>query len=625
MLSWINKQFREKFFNRILLTYTIIISVAFTMLAFIILHNIMASARNDALNYNEQVNQQVKSYMDLKSYKVKQILQQLYLNQNQNLNIIDVSGVFHFLENKINPGSLDYYADQLAINKYFRAGNMLDEDIMDILIWKSIDTIPQYFTNRSTHSDLNPEIRQITKRIDSDLYGVKLIPSLNLFQPVSPAFNDKSEIFSIAANIHSESFEKNLGYLLVNFSTKAIIANVQRDYKKFDNRISVLTYEGVSVFDSSGESSQSMAPYFADLRKIAADLPKTIKINDSLVSVSSIESSGILILSIIPGNQIYQSTTSIRNTIIFLLIICLTAILTLSYFSMSVFSKRIKEIIKAMNRVKKGDLSVRVVLSPSHDEISLISNNFNTMVDNLSDYINRSYVSDLQKTDAELKQRTAELYALQSQINPHFLYNTLESIRMKALTSGNQDVSKMIRILANLFRSNINKEMFVQIQEELDYCEMYLELFHIRYRENLQFTFDIDHRIAEFAIIRHLLQPLIENSILHGIDITRANNHIRIHGKLDTDILHISVSDNGLGISEAKLTLINERLSSDQSFIETNSIGIINVNQRIKLIYGKAYGLQVISKLGSGTQILVKLPAKTKKELEAHVQGHASG
>jgi len=321
------------------------------------------------------------------------------------------------------------------------------------------------------------------------------------------------------------------------------------------------------------------------------------------------------------ANQIDKTIKGTRRVILIIMVLCILTALSLSYIFISFFSKRIKAVCAAMDIARTGDFSHRIGTGRNKDEISQIALNFNHMCDNLDDYINRVYVSGMKQKDAELKQKIAELYALQSQVNPHFLYNTLEAIRMSAVASGNENTGKMIRILGAIFRNSIKPEMFVSIRSEIDYCKSYLELFTLRYGENLNFSFDIDDTIYQYGIIKHLLQPLIENSVIHGIDPDKSENLILIKSYKNEDDIEIFIEDNGVGISHDELMVIKSRLDSALA-ADNGRVGIVNVNQRIKLIYGSRYGVDIDSFIGKGTSIHVKIPVKTVKELEHYVQGY---
>ena len=279
-----------------------------------------------------------------------------------------------------------------------------------------------------------------------------------------------------------------------------------------------------------------------------------------------------------------------------------------------------KKIITAITQIQRGNFKTHIEVS-TKDEIGLIADNLNTMSLKIDDFIEKEYVtelkiknSELKQSEAKLRQKSAELYALQSQIDPHFLYNTLEVIRMKALSTNESEVAKMIQCLATMFRNSIKDEIVVSLKDELEFCKSYVELYNIRFVGNLSFIYDVEPELFHYGIIKHLLQPIIENCIIHGLDLSTEENVIQIIGYLDQNKIKILISDNGIGMKEEQLKYLQESLSRD-SLHTKDSIGIVNVNQRIQLVYGEDYGISITSKDQIGTEVMITLAAKSKEEL----------
>ncbi|WP_196220334.1 sensor histidine kinase [Paenibacillus larvae] len=219
-------------------------------------------------------------------------------------------------------------------------------------------------------------------------------------------------------------------------------------------------------------------------------------------------------------------------------------------------------------------------------------------------YIDRVYRS-------ELKQKDTELIAFQSQINPHFLYNTLEAIRMRALSQGARDVGDMIYILATLFRNSVKKKTIVTMEDEIQHCKIYLDLFRIRYQNRLDYDIDIPDELLQYRLIKLLIQPVIENYVVHGFLPERDDNLIRISAGLYDDAIQIEVRDNGSGIEPNRLRQLRKGLlEADHSRNgEPASIGLRNVHERIQIFYGIQYGVDIDSMIGEGTSVTITIPA----------------
>jgi two-component system, sensor histidine kinase YesM len=300
-------------------------------------------------------------------------------------------------------------------------------------------------------------------------------------------------------------------------------------------------------------------------------------------------------------------------------------ILILSFLSTKIFSHRVESVISAIKKIRKGDLSVRISVDDRpemQDEIGEISSNINIMCTQLSEYIKNEYVSGLRQKDAQLRKKEAQLYALQSQVNPHFLYNSLEIIRMKALKTGDSDLGRMIYLLSDMYRSIIKDELIVSLENELNYSKKMLEFYNIRYENRLELIYSFEKEILGFAVIKHLIQPIIENVLVHGINYDIAVNIIEIKGFMSNGDIVITVTDNGPGIESTTLAQIQKGLE-DQVEYRKDSIGIANVNSRIKLTYGDQYGITIESLIGHGTVVTLKFSTKSKKELLDIVQGTA--
>jgi len=245
------------------------------------------------------------------------------------------------------------------------------------------------------------------------------------------------------------------------------------------------------------------------------------------------------------------------------------------------------------------------------DDASSITFNLNRMIDLLKESMKREH-------DLEMLRKQAEISKLQSQINPHFLYNTLESIRGEAIIQGNKEIAVMTEALANYFRYSISKKGdFVTLSDELKNVENYITIQ--RYRFDNRISFRVKYHSTDSSVLQYLLpkltlQPIIENSIYHGLETKIGEGEVVIHITATEKRLIIVVSDNGVGIDYETLSRINEELNSETVKIvdveQSNHLGIaiININQRLKLLWGSEYGITVSSTLNMGTDVEVTLP-----------------
>lgn len=223
----------------------------------------------------------------------------------------------------------------------------------------------------------------------------------------------------------------------------------------------------------------------------------------------------------------------------------------------------------------------------------------------------------------ELNKRQAQYLALQNQINPHFLYNTLESIRSEALIAGLDSVADMTEALARFFRYTIsNVENLVSVEEELQNCETYFQIQQYRFGSRLKLTIDYDHddwnEILRCHIPKLTLQPILENSIIHGTELKIGAGNIRIRFECTENRLIIRISDDGIGMDDQTLLKLNKKLGRSETRVAYHSqsseggIALVNVNNRIKLLFGEEYGLHVYSVPQYGTDVDISLPLDTE-------------
>lgn len=223
-------------------------------------------------------------------------------------------------------------------------------------------------------------------------------------------------------------------------------------------------------------------------------------------------------------------------------------------------------------------------------------------------HIQKSYL-------AEIEQKNAEMAALQSQINPHFLYNTLEAIRMKAICNGDQEVGKMLYSMAVTFRSQLKEADIITLAQELHYCKKYLELFEYRYPKKFQSRVDCPLEYMNVPIIKFVLQPIIENYFIHGIRMRDEDNCIQITVEKREEDFVIIVEDNGRGMSEEEIQTKNQQLMENK-MDKRKSIGIANVNRRVKAVYGSAYGLRMEQVKTGGLRVILRFKPQEGEENE---------
>lgn len=600
---------KRKFFNRLLLTYTFIIVTTIVFLSATIIGNLNRSSKQDAANSTEQAVQRVQSYLEQKVNTAKLLIQYLYINPIQSQDMMD------FLSDPSQAYTSDNIAKANLLSYFLDSAVSMDDDLLDAVVYTRSNS---GFFFRSKDLTLNTadylnRNRTLYATMDNDFYGLTITPSYNQTYGLS----GQKRIFTIAANIRgnvkSKSFDKSIAVFTLNFNTARISAMIgsQLD-RRYAADILILTNDGRVVYDSSERYYDRTYPYFDRVQTSDGNAMLDRK---ALVRTAVYDYLGFRVVGILPLSQLADRTQSERNAVIIISAIGAAVALVLSLISIRLFSRRVRIINKAIQKIQNGDLTYRIVVNQTNDEVSMIAANLNDMCDRLSAYIDRVYIS-------ELKQKDADLYALQSQVDPHFLYNTLEVIRMEALDAGCDHVGCMIESLAGLFRSSIKGDMAVRIRDELKFCSDYLELFNIRYAGQLNIEFDIQPDILDYGILKHLLQPIVENALVHGFTYNRADHRMIVKGCKDEEDIVIEIIDNGNGMEREQLEKIRFLLDNGGSRTSSN-VGIANVNHRIRLLCGSSYGVAIDSVKDEGTTVSIRIPTKTKEAWLEHVQGIA--
>lgn len=258
-------------------------------------------------------------------------------------------------------------------------------------------------------------------------------------------------------------------------------------------------------------------------------------------------------------------------------------------------------LVEVTNQISEGDFSVRAG-SANTTEIDSLSHSVNHMAKNLDLMV-------AQIKEDEQKMRQAELRLLQEQINPHFLYNTLDTIVWLIESGMEQEAEEMVVSLSDFFRLVLNHgKEYNTIKDEERHITSYLKIQQVRYQDIMEYDIQIPAKLYDYQILKLTLQPLVENALYHGIKYKRAKGTIRIYGAKEGDIISLCVEDNGVGMEEEELTRLREEINRPCKDTE-KGFGLANVNERIKMNFGEKYGLEIESKKGKGTIVQVRIPA----------------
>ena len=314
---------------------------------------------------------------------------------------------------------------------------------------------------------------------------------------------------------------------------------------------------------------------------------------------------GLKVMVVMDAGAAYQKLNQMRDMLYVFLGASVIALLVSSMWFSRRLTRPIRNMMNQMSQVESGNFEVKLPVE-SNDEIGVLSRRFNQMSQELESYINKSYV-------AQVKQSEAEMTALKSQIYPHFLYNTLEIIRMTALENEDLRVSGMIEALSGQIHYIIGPvKDFVPLEAETDIIRKYIYLLNCRISGKVQLTADT-RGLSGTMVPKLILQPIVENAYVHGLKPKDGSGHIMIDAEVEGDQLLITVMDNGIGMNEETLERLRQLMLSDEIGIKNEhnwqSIGLKNVHDRIRYLYGEGYGLEITSTVSVGTMVRIVMPA----------------
>jgi len=435
--------------------------------------------------------------------------------------------------------------------------------------------------------------------------------------------------FTKAIKLRKDSFETNsylifLGqkicYLKKKIETLGIVSIAiledslenlcnQTEYNNFsysfliDQEGTIITYKDDTII------GRNISEVFGDLSNyifpVAQKEPIIHELNyegeKSIVSTISVPNTPWTLVSTFNYKYFFQDIQEVRN--IFLLIIISSIFITcgiLVRISISITAS-VRKLTSAMKGAQKGNLTNQVYLD-THNELTIIAENYNILLEEFNKLIEKM-------KQASIREKNAEIRALEAQLNPHFLYNTLDAINWIAIDNDQNEISEMISRLSNILRYSVNgSNKIVLIKDELNWIEDYLYIQKVRYSNRFNYDVDISPEVLECKIHKLLFQPFIENAIIHGLSKSHRNNgflQIKIQSEDDERIRFI-ISDNGKGMDEE---LVSKYFKSKlEDFADVNNIGVRNIIERLNLYYGETYQLSVSSKVNHGTCISVIFP-----------------
>jgi len=313
------------------------------------------------------------------------------------------------------------------------------------------------------------------------------------------------------------------------------------------------------------------------------------------------------VVSILTNDSVVKNANAFSKMGLYVILLSVIVAMVLIYYFSKLLSNRLSILSYSVNEVGKGNFDTPIIID-GKDEIGQLSQQLQLMVLNTKELIEEVHDSNRQKSLLENKQNEIKFKMMASQINPHFLFNALESIRMKAHLKGEREIAQVVKMLGKLMRKSIEVGSGkVNLKSEMDIVRSYLEIQKFRHGDRLSYTLYMDPLAEKFSIFPLIIQPLVENAVIHGLENSEAGGHVCVKTKLIEAGLVVEVIDNGTGINDQRKAEIYKVLNETEEK-EDNRIGLRNVHQRLELSYGKESGLKIESEPGRGTRIHFFIP-----------------
>lgn len=412
----------------------------------------------------------------------------------------------------------------------------------------------------------------------------------------------KSPVISYVRPIFNLDTGKMLGVIIIDIDYELLKEIFTISSIQYDEKVLIVGTQGETIFTYPYnvilDDVIQLNPILLQTDK--NELHKKVFGKDSIIVSSTIDYTNWKIIRVLSSQKVHQNTSALKNIALYLFVAFIFISLLSSFILSSTLTSPIKELNRKFKLIEKGDLTVSIKVK-GKDEIGELNHSFNNMVQKLKMLISSLLEEQKKKSDMEFQ-------ILQAQINPHFLYNTLDSIKWLAVIQNVDTISDMTTALINLLKYNISKNVItVSLSEELESIVNYIKIQKYRFGDIFNIEYNIEEVTKEIQILRFVLQPIVENAIIHGFECVENQGIITINSRVDGTDLVIEVIDNGVGMDGDTLNIITNSENFRKKF---NGIGVQNVQDRIKVYFGEKYGLSFESKLGEGTKVTLTLPTK---------------
>ncbi|MFC5468506.1 sensor histidine kinase [Cohnella suwonensis] len=433
------------------------------------------------------------------------------------------------------------------------------------------------------------------------------------------------KVFSLVRPINQINTGKRIGYMKIDIHADAFknLVSFRGNNDSGDSLLYILTDRGQVVYDQRDELTGGKMTDLSgnDVSRLGSSGTIVLQGTQYLYGYYRSDYTRWSALILTPMDAITNKLKVIRNTVMGIEAIVMLLVFAFAWFIATGVTRPLRKMIVTMRHVERGDFTVRAEQTGNRNEIGLLGKVFNQMLDSLQDMIAKIYV-------AEIREKDARLVALQAQINPHFLFNTLTILKSLGRKGASEDVVAVTESLAHLFRYSLyDWNRTVELREELRLIESYIKIQKYRFQERISFETDIPESLMGCQVLRLTIQPLVENAVVHGLEKRKSGGVVSVRVRASSDTLNIEVADNGAGMDATVKNRLLRRfedggMHGSDADGEHMGIALANIQQRLRLVYGSEYGLSFGDVSGEGTAVVLKLPLRLEAK-EARHEDHA--
>lgn len=418
------------------------------------------------------------------------------------------------------------------------------------------------------------------------------------------AVDGESRVLSLIEGIHyinTDFFKaEDLGIIKLDLDCAKLFAPIKNQIEEsYPYDILVLDQEDQLVYASDETMiDRTQAISFEELNS------GEMVIQDNTMYGDTIDAYGFKVIFLFEGDTFVGKQNELQKSIRTIVLMFIGLIAVTAYLFTRSFSKRVGCLVNKIKAVEEGNFTVTEEIT-GWDEIAVLDKQFNRMLKCLEVLIQKNYIQQLEKKETELRN-------LQLQINPHFLYNTLETISSMAAVKQNFHICDICEKLGAIFRYSLGRNYgeFVTVEQELKHTQNYIFIQKARFGDKFKVCYNVDANLMKNQILRFILQPLVENAIVHGLSMNQSNGNLEISIKKENALIVVKIEDDGVGMTQEQIKYLDDYINDSEIHSKdgSKSIGVKNVNQRIKLACGSDYGITIQSKLNHGSCFTIRLP-----------------